>query len=123
MQQGGEALIDLLHGNAALGSEALKQALQTHAKLPHVSLFQASLIEPADSMRDTCAGHLEEAVMHEVPTLDRSLWVLRVQRPSKMRSSPTMRDALTTVLPPWIVWDQVTRATGYSPSTRPRACL
>ena len=76
MQQGGEALIGLLHDNAALGSEAMKQALHTHAKLPHVSLFQAALIEPADAMRDTCAGHLEEAVMHEVPTLDRSLWVL-----------------------------------------------
>ena len=76
MHQGGEALIALLHDNTALSSEAMKQALITHAKLPHVSLFQASLIEPPDSMRDTCAGHLEEAVMHEVPTLDRSLWVL-----------------------------------------------
>lgn len=76
MQQGGEALIGLLHDNTALSSEAMKQALHAHAKLPHVSLFQAALIEPATSERDTCAGHLEEAVMHEVPTLDRSLWVL-----------------------------------------------
>ncbi len=76
MQQGGDELIDLLHANAPIQGDTMKQALQTHAKLPHISLFQASLIEPMDSERDTCAGHLEEAVMREVPTLDRSLWVL-----------------------------------------------
>lgn len=76
MQQGGKELIDLLQDNPPLNADALKKALQTHAKLPHASLFQASLIEPTNSERDTCAGHLEEAVMHEVPTLDRSLWVL-----------------------------------------------
>ncbi len=76
MQQGGEELMGLVHGNAPLHAEPMQKALSKHAKLPHVSLFEASLIEPADSARDTCAGHLEEAVMREVPTLDRSLWVL-----------------------------------------------
>jgi biopolymer transport protein ExbB len=76
MQQGGDDLISLLHDNVPLHTEAAQRALQVHAKLPHVSLFHASLIEPANSGRDTCAGHLEEAVMREVPTLDRSLWVL-----------------------------------------------
>lgn len=76
MQQGGDELIGLLHEHASMNSDALQRALIKHAKLPHVSLFEASLIEPADSTRDNCAGHLEEAVMHEVPTLDRSLWVL-----------------------------------------------
>jgi biopolymer transport protein ExbB len=76
MQQGGDELIGLLHDQASMNSDALQRALIKLAKLPHVSLFEASLIEPADSTRDNCAGHLEEAVMHEVPTLDRSLWVL-----------------------------------------------
>jgi biopolymer transport protein ExbB len=76
MQQGGDALIHLLHANVPLHADTLHKALQTHAKLPHVSLFQAAAIEPDNAERDTCAGHLEEAVMREVPTLDRSLWVL-----------------------------------------------
>ena len=76
MQQGGNELIALLHGNVRVPSDAMQAALCRHAKLPHVSLFEASLIEPEGSQRDTYAGHLEEAVMHAVPTLDRSLWVL-----------------------------------------------
>ncbi len=76
MQQGGDALIHLLHANLPLHADTMQEALDTHAKLPHVSLFQAAAIEPPNAGRDTCAGHLEEAVMREVPTLDRSLWVL-----------------------------------------------
>jgi biopolymer transport protein ExbB len=76
MQQGGEELIDLLQHSPQLPTEPLQACLTKHAKLPHISLFEASLIEPLESERDTCAGHLEEAVMHEVPMLDRSLWVL-----------------------------------------------
>ena len=76
MQQGGEDLMAILRAGTPLQAEATQKALQVHAKLPHISLFDAALIEPASSARDTCAGHLEEAVMREVPTLDRSLWVL-----------------------------------------------
>ena len=76
MQQGGEELMGLLQAGTPLHAEVTQKALLTHARLPHVSLFEASLIEPASSDRETCAGHLEEAVMREVPTLDRSLWVL-----------------------------------------------
>jgi biopolymer transport protein ExbB len=76
MQQGGDSLIHLLHSNLPLHADTMQEALDTHAKLPHVSLFQAAAIEPPNAGRDTCAGHLEEAVMREVPTLDRSLWVL-----------------------------------------------
>jgi biopolymer transport protein ExbB len=76
MQQGGADLIALLNTGVVLHSEATQKALRQHERLPHVSLFTAALIEPDSAERDTCAGHLEEAVMHEVPTLDRSLWVL-----------------------------------------------
>ena len=76
MQQGGAELIALLSTGVGLHAEAIQNALRKHARLPHVSLFTAALIEPASAERETCAGHLEEAVMHEVPTLDRSLWML-----------------------------------------------
>ncbi len=76
MQQGGVDLIALLNTGVPLHAEVTQQALQKHERLPHVSLFTAALIEPSDAQRENCAGHLEEAVMHEVPTLDRSLWVL-----------------------------------------------
>ena len=76
MQQGGEALIGLLHGQAPLHGDAVQKALVTYERLPHVSLFKAALLEPSDASREECEGHIEEAVMHEVPTLDRSLWVL-----------------------------------------------
>jgi len=76
MQQGGAELIALLSTGVGLHAEAIQNALRKHARLPHVSLFTAGLIEPASAERETCAGHLEEAVMHEVPTLDRSLWML-----------------------------------------------
>jgi biopolymer transport protein ExbB len=76
MQQGGEELIALLHENTQLQAESMQTGLTKHAQLPHISLFEASLIEPDESARDTCAGHLEEALMREVPMLDRSLWML-----------------------------------------------
>ena len=76
MQQDGDSLIDLLHDGSAMDKEILLKALQQHENLPHASVVHASLIEPDTSERDVCAGHLEEAIMREVPTLDRSLWVL-----------------------------------------------
>jgi len=76
MQQDGDVLIDLLHDGSVTDHEVLLKALQQHENLPHASVVHASLIEPDTSERDVCAGHLEEAIMREVPTLDRSLWVL-----------------------------------------------
>ena len=76
MQQDGDSLIDLLHDGSVMDHEVLLKALQQHENLPHASVVHASLIEPDTSERDVCAGHLEEAIMREVPTLDRSLWVL-----------------------------------------------
>lgn len=76
MQQGGEELIDLLKSNQPLHAETMQQTLRKHAHLPQTTLFHAAQTEPLDADRDTCADHLEEVVMHEVPLLDRSLWVL-----------------------------------------------
>lgn len=76
MQHGGEALIALLKSGVSLQTEAALQTLRKYATLPHASLFAAARLEPDNTDRNSCAGHLEEALMHEVPTLDRSLWML-----------------------------------------------
>ena len=76
MQQGGEDLIDLLRGNLSLYSEAAVALMAKHAQLPHARLFQSANNEPDSADRDAIAGHLEEALMHEAPALDRSLWML-----------------------------------------------
>ncbi len=76
MQRSGQELIDRLHGVTSVDAEFLQAALVSHQHLPHGSLLQAAMIEPKDSGRDTSAGHLEEALMREVPLLDRSLWML-----------------------------------------------
>jgi biopolymer transport protein ExbB len=74
MQQGGEQLIaQLKKTERQIDFSALPENL---ARLPHASLFQILQQEPANVDRDTFAGHLEEVIMHEVPTLDRTLWVL-----------------------------------------------
>lgn len=76
MQQGGEELMDLLRSSSLLRSKAMLTAMDKHSRLPHVQVLNAALGELGDSSRETCAGHLEEAVMREVPGLDKSLWVL-----------------------------------------------
>lgn len=76
MQQGGVQLIALLKAKIPLKSEAASAVLEKYQQLPHVRLVQAARNEPDSVEREACAGHLEEALMHEVPALDRSLWVL-----------------------------------------------
>lgn len=76
MEQGGETLMDLLRLGHPLQSETIQKELVKHAKLPQASLFKAALSEPENIDRDHYIGNLEEAVMREVPALDRALWVL-----------------------------------------------
>lgn len=80
MEKGGEKLIGMLKNeNASIEKIELSKKL---ASLPHASLFAVlrnDANKPTLSLeqkRNELGGHLEEAIMHEVPTLDRSLWVL-----------------------------------------------
>jgi biopolymer transport protein ExbB len=74
MQKGGEQLIAMLHESGQNATLALPENL---SQLPHARLFKILQTEPVCSAdRDSLGGHLEEAIMHEVPTLDRSLWML-----------------------------------------------
>jgi biopolymer transport protein ExbB len=74
MQSGGEQLIARLKMKE--GQIDLSPLPENLARLPHASLFAVVQNEPANEDRDMLAGHLEEAIMHKVPTLDRALWML-----------------------------------------------
>ncbi len=76
MHNGGESLMALLRSEPALSSAAAQAQLQRLADLPHARVLRAIELEPVDASRETAASHLEEALMHEVPLLDRSLWML-----------------------------------------------
>jgi biopolymer transport protein ExbB len=70
MQGGGERLIAMLKQQVPLATP------DKSSELPHDRLIALLQHEPANVDRDTLDGHLEEAIMHEVPSLDRSLWML-----------------------------------------------
>jgi biopolymer transport protein ExbB len=74
MEKGGTRLIAMLKGGE--GQKDVLSLPKKLAKLPHARLFDILQHEPANVDRATFDGHLEEAIMHEVPTLDRSLWML-----------------------------------------------
>jgi len=73
MEKGGASLIAMLKKDSSSDGFELKGKL---AQLPHARLFEVLRDEPANINRDVFDGHLEEAIMHEVPVLDRSLWIL-----------------------------------------------
>ncbi|RXZ36625.1 MotA/TolQ/ExbB proton channel family protein [Oxalobacteraceae bacterium CAVE-383] len=74
MQHGGDKIIAMLkRGDFAAEQASLPTQL---ARLPHGRLFDALQQASADADRSKLEGHLEEAIMHQVPTLDRSLWLL-----------------------------------------------
>lgn len=76
MQQAGVDLMNALRDDPALQAPATQALLKKHADQPHVRVIRSLDNEPADSSTETAAGHVEESLMHEVPLLDRSLWVL-----------------------------------------------
>lgn len=74
MQEGGARLIAMLkQGGGQFAALADSDKL---SQLPHARLFDLLQNEPASVDRNSLEGHLEEAIMHEVPSLDRSLWLL-----------------------------------------------
>jgi biopolymer transport protein ExbB len=74
MQGGGAELIGLLkqHEGKIAGIVLTEKQL----RLPHARLFEILQSEPDSIDRASLGDHLEEAIMHEVPTLDQSLWML-----------------------------------------------
>ena len=76
MARSGAELIRVLQGSLTGPGDDLQSLRGKHPHLPHLALLRAA--QQADGMggRATLGSHLEEALMHEVPRLDRSLWVL-----------------------------------------------
>lgn len=74
MQGGGVELINLLKQDG--GNLANLVLTEKQMRLPHARLFEILQHEPDSIDRDSLGNHLEEAIMHEVPTLDQSLWML-----------------------------------------------
>ncbi|MGB8517788.1 MAG: MotA/TolQ/ExbB proton channel family protein [Gallionella sp.] len=74
MQSGGEELITMLKQEEGKINSLVLTDKQSH--LPHARLFEILHSESGDADRTSLDDHLEEAIMHEVPTLDQSLWML-----------------------------------------------
>ncbi len=56
--------------------DLLKAEIDSAGHLPHARLMAATLSYPDLNQREDLAGRLEETIMHEIPKLDRGLWVL-----------------------------------------------
>ena len=56
--------------------DLLKAEIDAAGQLPHAKLMTAALSFPDLNQRDDLAGRLEETILHEIPKLDRGLWVL-----------------------------------------------
>ena len=74
MQGGGAELISLLKQEE--GKIASLVLTDKQLRLPHARLFEIMQSEPGNADRTSLGDHIEEAIMHEVPTLDQSLWML-----------------------------------------------
>jgi biopolymer transport protein ExbB len=75
MQHAGVEIMNLLK-TQALHSPSAQDTLNEHRDMPHARLVLAMAQESANASKESVASHLEEAIMHEVPLLDRSLWML-----------------------------------------------
>ena len=76
MQHAGEELMTLLRKDGHLKSNEAQALMSKNSDLPHARIVLSVADEENHLPRETLAGHLEEAIMHEVPLLDRSLWML-----------------------------------------------
>ncbi|MDE2260881.1 MAG: MotA/TolQ/ExbB proton channel family protein, partial [Betaproteobacteria bacterium] len=78
MLEAGDQLIRLLRSRQSEGHTGLTEFSRKHPQLPHLNLIDAAAeaLPAIRSDRESMDGTLEEAVMHEIPKLDRSLWML-----------------------------------------------
>jgi biopolymer transport protein ExbB len=57
-------------------TDLLQNEIDHAGHLPHATLLSVVLTHPELNDRDTLADRLEESILHEVPKMDRALWVL-----------------------------------------------
>jgi biopolymer transport protein ExbB len=73
---GGRKVIDRITQWPRLREDLLQQERQVAGRLPHAMLLEAALAHLDIDDRHGFADRIEEAIFHEVPRLDRSMWML-----------------------------------------------
>lgn len=76
MASKGEALLRSLRSMSTLSVEALRPLVDGTGTLPHAALVRTMLETPGARDHSRVGEQLEEAVMHELPSVDRGLWIL-----------------------------------------------
>ena len=73
---GGREVNERVAGLPRLRTDLLEQEVAHAGHLPHAAVLAVVLSHPELNERDVLADRLEEAILHEVPKLDRSMWML-----------------------------------------------
>jgi biopolymer transport protein ExbB len=73
---GGTEVNERVAGLPRLRIDLLQQEVEHAGHLPHASLLAVALSHPEINDREVLSDRLEEAILHEIPKLDRSLWQL-----------------------------------------------
>jgi len=77
MYKVGEKAIALCRSKKIINKNTLQEFHQNHAEVPLLHLLEVAIDGEHDHLsQEELSGSLEEALMHEVPKLDRSLWLL-----------------------------------------------
>ncbi len=73
---GGKALNERVADLPRQRMDLLRQETERAGSLPHVTLLRIPLSHPDINDRQVLADRLEEAILHEVPKLDKAMWML-----------------------------------------------
>ena len=73
---GGRAVNERVANLPHLRLDLLSNEVERAGHLPHAALLSMVLSHPELNVRDLLADRLEESILHEVPKLDRFMWVL-----------------------------------------------
>lgn len=76
LMAGGRAINERVAGMPKARADLLESAMQKAGSLPHAELMKVALSHSAIDDRQALADRLEESILHEIPKLDRSLWIL-----------------------------------------------
>lgn len=77
MNKIGQTAIQMCQSASTLTQAEFHKLEQTYSNTPVVKLLNVAVTgERAHLVREELSGNLEEVIMHEVPRLDKSLWVL-----------------------------------------------
>ncbi|MDR3391823.1 MAG: MotA/TolQ/ExbB proton channel family protein [Sulfuriferula sp.] len=73
---GGKQVNERIAKLPRLRTDLLAKEVEHASHLPHAGLIEMVLAHPEQNEREMLADRLEETILHEVPKLDRSLWIL-----------------------------------------------